>query len=190
MRPRQRAYKVLRTTAEDVVQFDYRSASARRTTGWWPCARTSPSSGARPCSSRSTATSSTSRTTGASALTRVVGEARRRCNQENLIAQLKGGVRSLHAPVNNLNANWAYMTMASLAWSIKAWCALVLPVSARWADGHEHQRRQLLTMEFRTFRSAFIDIPCQIVKTARSVRWRVQAWNPWLGAFFRLLDAL
>jgi hypothetical protein len=27
----------------------------------------------------------------------------------------------LHAPVNTLNANWAYMTMASLAWSQKAW---------------------------------------------------------------------
>ena len=29
----------------------------------------------------------------------VVQEARGRCNQENLIAQLKGGVRALHAPV-------------------------------------------------------------------------------------------
>ena len=34
------------------------------------------------------------------------------------------------------------------------------------------------------------EIPCQIVKGARQVRWRVQAWNPWLGAFFRLLDVL
>ncbi|MGH9067635.1 MAG: IS1380 family transposase [Acidimicrobiales bacterium] len=120
----------------------------------------------------------------------VIGEARQRCNQENLIAQLKGGVRALHAPVNTLNANWAYMTMASIAWSLKAWCALLVPVSPRWADLHGEQRRQLLTMEFRTFRAVFIDIPCQIVKTARSVRWRVQAWNPWLGTFFRLLDAL
>jgi hypothetical protein len=120
----------------------------------------------------------------------VIGEARQRCNQENLIGQLKGGVRALHAPVNTLNANWAYMTMASVAWSIKAWCALLLPVSPRWAERHGQQRRRLLTMEFRTFRQAFIDIPCQIVTTARTIRWRVQAWNPWLGAFFRLLDAL
>ena len=42
----------------------------------------------------------------------VVQEARHRCNQENLIAQLKGGVRALHAPVNSLHANWAYMVMA------------------------------------------------------------------------------
>lgn len=45
-------------------------------------------------------------------------------------------------------------------------------------------------MEFRTFRAAFIDIPCQIITTARSVRWRVQHWNPTLTIFFRLLDAL
>jgi hypothetical protein len=120
----------------------------------------------------------------------VVAEARSRCNQENLIAQLKGGVRALHAPVNTLVANWAYMVMASLAWTLKAWCALLLPVTPRWADRHNEQRRRLLTMEFRTFRQAFIDIPCQIVRGARAVRWRVQAWNPWLGPFFRLLDAL
>jgi DDE family transposase len=120
----------------------------------------------------------------------VVAEARSRCDQENLIAQLKSGVRALHAPVNTLVANWAYMTMASLAWSLKAWCALLLPVSPRWADRHHQQRRRLLGMEFRTFTQAFIDIPCQIIRTARQTRWRILAWNPWLGAFFRLLDAL
>jgi hypothetical protein len=120
----------------------------------------------------------------------VVAEARSRCNQENLIGQLKGGVRALHAPVNTLVANWAYMTMAALAWSIKAWCALLLPVSPRWAAHHHQQRRRLLRMEFRTFVHAFIHIPCQIVQRARQVRWRVQAWNRWLGPFFRLLDAL
>jgi hypothetical protein len=120
----------------------------------------------------------------------VVAEARDRCDQENLNAQLKGGVRALHAPVNTLNANWAYMVMAALAWSLKAWCALLLPVSPRWGAQHNEQRRRLLTMEFRTFLQAFIEIPCQVVKGARQVRWRVLAWNPWLGTFFRLLDAL
>lgn len=82
------------------------------------------------------------------------------------------------------------MTMASLAWSIKAWCALLLPVDGRWADRHHHQRRELLRMEFRTFCQTFIDIPCQIVRTAGQIRWRVLAWNPALGTFFRLYDAL
>ena len=44
----------------------------------------------------------------------VVGQARGRCDQENLIAQLKGQVRALHAPVHTLVANWAYMAMAAL----------------------------------------------------------------------------
>ena len=43
----------------------------------------------------------------------IVFEANDRCNQENLIAQLKSGVRSLTAPVDNLVSNWAYMVMAS-----------------------------------------------------------------------------
>jgi len=120
----------------------------------------------------------------------VVFEANDRCDQENLIAQLKGQVRALHAPVNTLVANWAYMAMAALAWSIKAWCALLLPVSPRWAAKHDEQRRQLLRMDFRSFLVAFVEIPCQVIKGARQVRWRVLAWNPLLGIFFRLFDAL
>ncbi len=45
----------------------------------------------------------------------IVFDANDRCNQENLLAQLKGGVRSLTAPVDSLLANWAYMVMGSLA---------------------------------------------------------------------------
>lgn len=120
----------------------------------------------------------------------VIDEAHKRCNQENLIGNLKHGVRALHAPVNTLNANWAYMTMMSLAWTLKAWCALMLPISPRWQTQHEQQRDRILTMEFRTFQAALINIPCQIVKTGRYIRWRIQAYNPWLGILFRLLDAL
>ncbi len=43
----------------------------------------------------------------------VVAEARDRCDQENLIAQLKA-IRALHALVNTLDANRAYMTMAAI----------------------------------------------------------------------------
>ena len=43
----------------------------------------------------------------------VVFSANDRCDQENLIAQLKGGVRALHAPVDNLVSNWAYMVMTA-----------------------------------------------------------------------------
>ena len=63
----------------------------------------------------------------------VVFGANDRCDQENLLQQLKSGVRSLSAPVDNLLSNWAYMVMASLAWSLKAWAALLLPEAGRWS---------------------------------------------------------
>src|SRR3989304_3778304 len=65
----------------------------------------------------------------------IVFEANGRCNQENLLAQLKGDARSLTAPVDNLLSNWAYMVMGSLAWSLKAWTALVLPEGGRGGGG-------------------------------------------------------
>ena len=78
------------------------------------------------------------------------------------------------------------MVMASLARSLKAWCALLVPVSPRWAHRHNQQRRRLPTMEFRTFQAAFIEIPSQILTSGRRVRWRVLAYNEWLSTFFRL----
>jgi len=120
---------------------------------------------------------------------KVVAEAMGRCNQENLIEQLKNGVRSLHAPVNTLNANWAYMVMASLAWSLKAWVALTLPIHPRWRERHAEEQRLLLRMEFRTFRAAFVNIPCQILRTARRLVYRLLAWNSWQHVFFRFVDS-
>ena len=120
----------------------------------------------------------------------VVFEANDRCNQENLIEQLKNGVRALHAPVNSLNANWAYMVMASLAWTIKAWMALSLPVTPRWRAKHEAERDAWLHMEFRTFRNAVINMPAQVVQTGRRLLLRLLGWRPQQPVFFRLLDAL
>jgi hypothetical protein len=120
----------------------------------------------------------------------VVFEANDRCDQENLIGQLKSGVRALHAPVNTLNANWAYLVMASLAWSPKAWMALSIPVTPRWRTRHEAERRAWLRMDFRTFRKAVIEVPVQILRSGRRRIWRLLAWRPELPVFFRLLDAL
>jgi Transposase DDE domain group 1 len=44
----------------------------------------------------------------------IVFSANDRCDQENLLAQLHGGVRALRAPVDNLESNWAYMVMTAL----------------------------------------------------------------------------
>ena len=42
----------------------------------------------------------------------------------------------------------------------------------------------------RAFVNAFVRIPCQIVRTSRRLVYRLLAWNPWQGVFFRLLDQL
>jgi hypothetical protein len=120
----------------------------------------------------------------------IVFEANGRCNQENLLAQLKGDVRSLTAPVDNLLSNWAYMVMGSLAWSLKAWAALVLPEEGRWQERHREEKRKLLRMDFTTFRHAMMRVPAQIVSTGRRIVYRLLAWNPWQHVFFRLLDQL
>ena len=120
----------------------------------------------------------------------VVAEAAQRCNQENLIAQLKHGVRALHSPLNTLEANWAYMVMAALAWSLKAWFALLLPTSGRWFDKHEAEREQVLRMDFRTFLNQFILVPAQVVRTGRRLVFRLLAFRPRLHTLARLLNAI
>src|SRR5258708_36586910 len=118
----------------------------------------------------------------------VVLTANGRCDQENLIAQLKGGVKALSMPVDNLVSNWAYMVMAGLAWSLKAWAALLLPEQGRWAEKHRSEKRSLLRMEFSTFCVAMIQVPCQIVRTAGRIVYRLLSWNPWQGVFLRLVE--
>ena len=109
---------------------------------------------------------------------------------KNLIAQLKGGVHALTTPVDSLESNWAYMVMASLAWSLKAWSALLVPVSPRHAARHEAEKRSLLRMEFPTFCAALIQMPCQIVRTGKRLIYRLLSWNPWQGTFLRLVERL
>ena len=113
-----------------------------------------------------------------------------RCNQENLIEQLKNGARALHAPVDTLVSNWSYMVMASLAWTLKAWYALRLPVTGRWKEKHQAEKQTVLRMEFKRFVNAFVQVPCQIVKTGRRIVYRLLAWNPWQSVFLRAVDAL
>jgi hypothetical protein len=127
------------------------------------------------------------RTTPASEIVLLAND---RCDQENLIAQLKGGVKALAMPVNDLVSNWAYMVMASLAWSLKAWSALVLPEAGRWLEKYRAEKRSLLRMEFSTFCVAMIQVPCQIIRSGRRTIYRLLAWNPWQGVFLRLVERL
>jgi len=117
----------------------------------------------------------------------VVFEANQRCNQENLNAHLKGGVRALHAPLNTLEANWAYMVMVALAWSLKAWFALLLPSAPRWRAQHDAERDMVLRMEFRTFLNRLMLVPAQVVRTGRRLVLRFLAWRPELHILVRIL---
>ena len=119
----------------------------------------------------------------------IVESANKRCNQENHLAQLKD-LRALHSPVDTLESNWAYMVMASLAWSLKAWYALLLPVSGRWRERHETEKAIVLKMEFRTFFNAFIRLPVQIVRTGRRILYRLLGWNRWQHVFLRGMRGL
>jgi hypothetical protein len=93
-------------------------------------------------------------------------------------------------PEGHLLSNWAYMVMASLAWSLKAWSALILPEEGRWQEKHREEKQKLLRMEFSTFRQAMLNIPAQISRTGRKIICRLLGWNPWQSVFFRLLDQL
>jgi hypothetical protein len=105
-----------------------------------------------------------------------------RCDQENLIEQLKNGVHAMSMPVRDLVSNWAYMVMASLAWSIKAWCGLLLP--------NRQTGAAMVKMEFRRFLQYFILIPCQIARSGRRIIYRVMGYNRWLGDWLELANRL
>lgn len=112
----------------------------------------------------------------------VVGLANGRCNQENVIEQLKNGVNSMRMPVDDLMSNWAYMVMSALAWNLKAWFALLLPDAGRG--------RELLTMEFRRFMHCLILIPAQIVRSGRRIIYRLLCYNSWVPDLFSAWEHL
>jgi Transposase DDE domain group 1 len=112
----------------------------------------------------------------------VVYFANDRCNQENLIEQLKNGVRALRLPVNTLESNWAYMVIGALAWSIKAWLALLQPQAGR--------RQALLTMEFKRFLQVWLLLPCQLVRSGRQFVFRLLQVNDWVPVLLRTVDLL
>jgi hypothetical protein len=102
----------------------------------------------------------------------VVRENNARCHQENLIEQLKNALGATRMPVAEFDANWAYLVIASLAWNLKAWAALLLPA--------ELGARTLLRMEFRRFLNEVILLPAQILRSGRRLIFRLLAINRWV----------
>ena len=112
----------------------------------------------------------------------IVAFANDRCNQENLIEQLKNGVHAMRLPVNTLVSNWAYMIIGALAWTLKAWLALLQP--------RPEQKQALLTMEFKKFLQELMLVPCQVVRAGRRLLYRLLQWNPWVDVLFRSVEVL
>jgi len=113
---------------------------------------------------------------------KILGLANSRCDQENVIEQLKNGVNAMRMPVNDLLSNWAYMVMAALAWNLKAWYGLLMPNRERGLE--------VVRMEFRRFLQAIILLPCQVVRTGRRIVYRILGYNPWLRDFFATWERL
>jgi hypothetical protein len=117
----------------------------------------------------------------------LVLKANGRCDQENLIEQLKNGVHAMRLPVNDLVSNWAYMVMASLGWSLKAWWGLMLPeVSGHGRAGdvrakevRVRQKREVVRMEFKRFVASVVRLPCQIIRSGRRLVYRLLSYSPW-----------
>jgi hypothetical protein len=106
----------------------------------------------------------------------LVSLAKGRCDQENVIEQLKNGVNAMRMPVDELVSNWAYMVMAALAWNLKAWYGLLVPDRERGLE--------LVRMAFRRFLHAIILLPVQILRAGRKIVYRVLGYNSWLKDFF------
>jgi hypothetical protein len=109
-----------------------------------------------------------------------------RCDQENILAQLNQ-CRALHAPVDNLESNWAYMVMTSLSWNLKAWIGLSIPVDGRWRERHKEERHRVIRLEFKSFIEQFVRLPAQIVRGGRQLTVRLLGWNKSLHVFNRWL---
>jgi hypothetical protein len=105
---------------------------------------------------------------------KVIFQSNARCHQENVIKQLKSGVRALKMPTGGFVANWAYMVIGALAWNLKMWLGLTLPEHVTGADG-----RELLRMEYRRFVEEIIRVPAQIVKTGRYLVYRLLSFSRW-----------
>lgn len=103
--------------------------------------------------------------------TEVVRENNARCDQENLIEQLKNGVKATRLPVRAFNANWTFLVIGALAWNLKAWAGLLLPASLG--------ARSLLKMEFRRFLQEIMLAPTQILRTGRRLVYRLLGVNSW-----------
>ena len=104
-----------------------------------------------------------------------------RCDHENDIDQLRNGIHALKMPTGDLVSNWAYIVIASLAWTLKAWMGILMPHRATGYD--------IVRMEFRRFLNMFINAPVQILHHGRQRIFRLIGYMKNAPAFFGFLRA-
>jgi hypothetical protein len=78
-----------------------------------------------------------------------------RCDQENVIEQLKSGVSAMRMPSASFAANSAFLYCARMAHNFKAWLAMLALPS------------EVMRWEWKRFRLAFVYLSAQVIYKAR-----------------------
>jgi hypothetical protein len=107
---------------------------------------------------------------------------RDRSDHENDIEQLKNGVKALAPASDTLLSNWALMTIASLAWDLKAWFGLLL--------SYRPLGLSIVRMEFKRFLNTFMRIPCLIIRTGRRICYRIVGYNDKLKHMIKFSETI
>ncbi len=109
----------------------------------------------------------------------IVKQSNKRCDLENIIAQLKA-MGALSAPLHDFVSNEAYMVMATLAWNLKSWLGLSITESCPPVAKEKRRadKQRIIRMDFSTFRQSLIQIPTQIVRSGRRLIDRLLTWTP------------
>jgi hypothetical protein len=119
----------------------------------------------------------------------VIRGAKRRCNQENTISQLKA-CGALSAPLNDLESNGAYMLFASLALTLKLWSGMMIRVTgnANQKQVRRDARNRIIRMEYWIFLNSLLLLPAQIVRSARTRIFRLLTYRPRVDLPFTIHD--
>lgn len=119
----------------------------------------------------------------------LIGDGNNRCDQENTISQFKAS-HALTAPLDSLESNWAYMLIASLAWTLKLWSGMMVRVKGN--PGQRKVRKRLrdrvIKMEFSTFLTSLIQIPAQVIRSSRQLKLRILTYRLGVENLFTLSD--
>ena len=173
---REKGYKNIRLRCEDVAEFDWRPTHCRKTYRMVVVRKNLSVERGEAVLFDDVRYFFYITTYRARSQEEIVFLANKRCDQENLFGQFHSGLAAMRMPLDNLYSNWAYMVIAALAWTLKAWYGLMVP--------DQKESREVVRMEFKKFLHHFVLIPCQIVRKARQLIYRIANYNSHLRTFF------